>query len=65
MGGSVIGALVIVVGFYGVIWAQSKEEKSLDQKRDEKEQGETHEVVGRLQSSSQRTPLLEAYTHDV
>ncbi|XP_020420187.1 WAT1-related protein At3g28050 isoform X2 [Prunus persica] len=63
--GSVIGALVIVVGFYGVIWAQSKEEKSLDQKRDEKEQGETHEVVDRLQSSSQRTPLLEAYTQEV
>ncbi|BBH03841.1 nodulin MtN21 /EamA-like transporter family protein [Prunus dulcis] len=62
---TVIGALVIVVGFYGVIWAQSKEEKSLDQKRDEKEQGETHEVVDRLQSSSQRTPLLEAYTQHV
>ncbi|KAJ0105854.1 hypothetical protein Patl1_17991 [Pistacia atlantica] len=49
--GSVIGAIVIVVGFYGVIWAQSKEEESKSEvcKND------------RPQVSSQKTPLLDSY----
>lgn len=60
--GSLIGAVVIVVGFYGVIWAQSKEEKGLDPKT--KEDGESQEDdVDRLQSSSQKTPLLESHVH--
>lgn len=47
--GTVIGAIVIVVGFYGVIWAQSKEEET--------------ESLGfdRLPSSSHRTPLLQTH----
>ncbi|KAF3437079.1 hypothetical protein FNV43_RR19832 [Rhamnella rubrinervis] len=48
--GSVIGAVVIVIGFYGVMWAQWKREK-----------GETHDV-DELRSSSPKTPLLENYT---
>ncbi|KAK9995853.1 hypothetical protein SO802_020539 [Lithocarpus litseifolius] len=51
--GSVIGAAVIVTGFYAVLWAQSKEE----------EKGESHEV-DRLQSPSQNTPLLESQIHE-
>ncbi|XP_044486236.1 WAT1-related protein At3g28050-like isoform X2 [Mangifera indica] len=47
--GSVIGAIIIVVGFYGVIWAQSKEEESKGEKYD------------RQQVSSQKTPLLESH----
>ncbi|XP_077237796.1 WAT1-related protein At3g28050-like [Tasmannia lanceolata] len=43
--GSVIGALIIVVGFYGVMWGQSREEKKVD--------------YG-LKSSSQKTPLLQS-----
>ncbi|KAH7528501.1 WAT1-related protein At3g28050 [Ziziphus jujuba] len=51
--GSVIGAVVIVIGFYGVIWTQFKEEKD-----------ENHEVNG-PQSSSVKTPLLETHRTDV
>ncbi|KAE8124177.1 hypothetical protein FH972_019084 [Carpinus fangiana] len=47
--GSVIGATVIVAGFYAVIWAQSKEE----------DKGKSSEVDGVL-SPSQKTPLLES-----
>ncbi|KAK2663812.1 hypothetical protein Ddye_002386 [Dipteronia dyeriana] len=48
--GSIIGAIVIIVGFYGVIWAQSKEE----------EEGTVHtDDSPRL--STQRTPLLESH----
>ncbi|GFZ17488.1 nodulin MtN21 /EamA-like transporter family protein [Actinidia rufa] len=45
--GSVIGAIVIVVGFYGVIWAQSEEEYK--------------EIYGvdTIPSSSDKTPLLQ------
>ena len=46
---SVIGATVIVAGFYAVIWAQSKEE----------DKGKSSEVDGVL-SPSQKTPLLES-----
>ncbi|KAJ8753601.1 hypothetical protein K2173_022842 [Erythroxylum novogranatense] len=42
--GSILGAIVIVGGFYGVIWAQSKDEEQNELK----------------QSSSQKTPLLES-----
>ncbi|KAG5536834.1 hypothetical protein RHGRI_024312 [Rhododendron griersonianum] len=45
--GSVIGAIVIVVGFYGVIWAQSKQEEN-----------ESH-GVDQLPSSSDTNPLLQ------
>ncbi|KAK1564807.1 hypothetical protein Q3G72_012073 [Acer saccharum] len=48
--GSIIGAIVIVVGFYGVIWAQSKEE----------EEGKVH-TDDSQRLSSQRTPLLESH----
>ncbi|KAI9175127.1 hypothetical protein LWI28_027786 [Acer negundo] len=48
--GSIVGAIVIVVGFYGVIWAQSKEE----------EEGKVHTDES-LHSTSQRTPLLESH----
>ncbi|GFS32637.1 nodulin MtN21 /EamA-like transporter family protein [Actinidia rufa] len=47
--GSVIGAIVIVVGFYGVMWAQSKEENQ--------------EIYGvdTLPSSAHKTPLLQTH----
>ncbi|XP_048329358.2 WAT1-related protein At3g28050-like [Ziziphus jujuba] len=46
--GSVIGAVVIVIGFYGVIWAQWKGEKD-----------EPH-GVDKMESTLQKTPLLES-----
>ncbi|KAL5544253.1 hypothetical protein UlMin_008037 [Ulmus minor] len=49
--GSVVGAIVIVVGFYGVIWGQSG-----DQEKGKKKEVQT------LQSSSQQKPLLESHT---
>lgn len=48
-GGSVIGAVVIVIGFYGVMWAQFKEEKD--------ENNESN----RPRSESVKTPLLETH----
>ncbi|KAM2036199.1 hypothetical protein TB2_038933 [Malus domestica] len=58
--GSVIGAVVIVVGFYGVVWAQSKEQTGpeSDQKKEEKFE-DSHEVDDRQQT----TPLLKTHTH--
>ncbi|KAJ7945900.1 WAT1-related protein [Quillaja saponaria] len=50
--GSVIGAVVIVAGFYAVMWAQSKEE----------ENGKSQ--VNSLLSSSQNSPLLESRIRD-
>ncbi|XP_062116343.1 WAT1-related protein At4g15540-like isoform X2 [Humulus lupulus] len=50
--GSVIGAILIVIGFYGVIWAQSVEGKA-----------ENHGVANGLQQASPQTPLLESQTH--
>ncbi|KAF4356160.1 hypothetical protein F8388_012310 [Cannabis sativa] len=47
--GSVIGAVLIVIGFYGVIWSQSVEGKD-----------ETHGLVDGLQSVSPQSPLLES-----
>ncbi|PON93347.1 Plant-drug/metabolite exporter [Trema orientale] len=49
--GSVIGALPIIIGFYGVIWAQSDEGKD-----------ENHGFADGVQSSSQQAPLLESHT---
>ncbi|MED6194407.1 hypothetical protein PIB30_028293 [Stylosanthes scabra] len=49
--GSIIGAVVIALGFYGVIWGQDQEEKMVDEK-----------VYGRcdsVSSSSSTTPLLQ------
>ena len=46
---SVIGAVVIVIGFYGVMWAQWNGENS-----------ETREVDS-LQPSSKKTSLLETH----
>ncbi|KAH7550428.1 hypothetical protein JRO89_XS13G0189900 [Xanthoceras sorbifolium] len=47
--GSIIGAIVIVVGFYGVIWAKSKEEEPYEDDRP--------------QSSSQKIPLLGSHVN--
>ncbi|XP_077217487.1 WAT1-related protein At3g28050-like isoform X2 [Tasmannia lanceolata] len=47
--GSVIGAVIIAVGFYGVIWGQTREEKKGDDK-----------IVNGLKSSSQTMPLLQS-----
>ncbi|KAH7528499.1 WAT1-related protein At4g15540 [Ziziphus jujuba] len=49
--GSVIGAVIIVIGFYGVMWAQKNREKSV-----------THEVDRQQSSSLQKTPLLASQT---
>uniref|UniRef100_A0A6N2LGE3 WAT1-related protein n=1 Tax=Salix viminalis TaxID=40686 RepID=A0A6N2LGE3_SALVM len=48
--GCIVGAIIIVAGFYGVIWAQSKEN----------EHGEVKKPRN-LQSMSQKTPLLESH----
>ncbi|KAL6182398.1 hypothetical protein ACLB2K_043820 [Fragaria x ananassa] len=61
--GSLIGAVVIVVGFYGVIWAQSKEEKELDLKTKEDGESQEDDEVDRLHSSSQKKPLLGSEVH--
>ncbi|KAF8399293.1 hypothetical protein HHK36_015158 [Tetracentron sinense] len=45
--GSVVGAIIISLGFYAVLWGKVKEEKM------EKESG-----IGSLESSSQKAPLL-------
>ncbi|KAH9776066.1 WAT1-related protein [Citrus sinensis] len=50
--GSVIGAIIIVTGFYGVMWAQSKEEEKIQANTDGRSQ---------LLSHSRETPLLEDY----
>lgn len=47
---SVIGAIIIVTGFYGVMWAQSKEEEKIQANTDGRSQ---------LLSHSRETPLLE------
>lgn len=49
---SVIGAIIIVTGFYGVMWAQSKEEEKIQANTDGRSQ---------LLSHSRETPLLEDY----
>ncbi|KAM7471330.1 hypothetical protein LguiA_009513 [Lonicera macranthoides] len=56
--GSVIGAIVIVADFYGVMWAQSKEEETM--------RGASHGADGLLPSSSSRhhTPLLVSWIHN-
>ncbi|GLT70535.1 hypothetical protein SLA2020_426090 [Shorea laevis] len=48
--GSIIGAVIIVAGFYGVLWAKSKEK--------EDEVGSPHH---KLESSSVKTPLLHSH----
>ncbi|KAK6920744.1 EamA domain [Dillenia turbinata] len=49
--GSVIGSIVIAFGFYGVVWAQSKEK---DEARE----------VGKLPSYSDKEPLLQYQRND-
>lgn len=49
---SIVGAVVIVAGFYGVIWAMSQEE----------EDGRNC-ASGELQSPSRKTPLLESHVY--
>ncbi|KAF9667836.1 hypothetical protein SADUNF_Sadunf15G0064700 [Salix dunnii] len=48
--GCIVGAIIIVAGFYGVIWARSKED----------EHGKVNKPRN-LQSMSQKTPLLESH----
>ena len=60
--GSLIGAVIIVVGFYGVVWAQSKEERSSDLKTKNDGESLAEDEVDKLQSSSQK-PLLESEVH--
>ncbi|KAF8039475.1 hypothetical protein BT93_B1872 [Corymbia citriodora subsp. variegata] len=50
--GSLIGAIVIVMGFYGVVWGKSKEEE-------EKKMEGSGAGGGSLASSSHRIPLLQ------
>ncbi|KAF6146452.1 hypothetical protein GIB67_037752 [Kingdonia uniflora] len=52
--GSVIGAIVIAVGFYGVIWGQLKEEK-----QEVEDNG-----FGGLRSSAYTSPLLQNYREE-
>ncbi|KAA8548061.1 hypothetical protein F0562_004678 [Nyssa sinensis] len=49
--GSVIGAIVIAIGFYTVIWGQTKEKDNV----------EVEDDVCRIESSTQNTPLLQNY----
>ncbi|KAJ4712286.1 WAT1-related protein [Melia azedarach] len=51
--GSVIGSIIIIAGFYGVMWAQSKEEGKDRVNQDDNPQ----------QLPSNRTPLLESERH--
>nr|AEX97055.1 auxin-induced nodulin [Copaifera officinalis] len=53
--GSIIGAGVIAVGFYAVLWGKAQEEKMLDEKNG----------MGSLHSSSSSTPLLQNKNIDV
>ncbi|KAK3223270.1 hypothetical protein Dsin_010295 [Dipteronia sinensis] len=45
--GSLIGAIIIVAGFYSVMWGKAKEENTIE-----------HSDVGSLKSSSEKVPLL-------
>ncbi|KAK4836499.1 hypothetical protein QYF36_013400 [Acer negundo] len=45
--GSLIGAIIIVAGFYSVMWGKAKEENSIE-----------HSDVGSLKSSGEKVPLL-------
>ncbi|CAL5398809.1 unnamed protein product [Camellia sinensis] len=47
--GSVIGAVIIVVGFYAVVWGKAKEEKTVEDSK----------IIGVESSSSTKVPLLE------
>ncbi|KAM7506645.1 hypothetical protein LguiA_017098 [Lonicera macranthoides] len=46
--GSVIGAIIIALGFYTVMWGQSKEKNTMDA-----------DIVNALESSTENTPLLQ------
>ncbi|XP_031101056.1 WAT1-related protein At3g28050-like [Ipomoea triloba] len=50
--GSIIGGVIIVVGFYAVMWGKSKENITIV------------ETLGNSASSSQNTPLLQAHTQN-
>ncbi|KAL7261073.1 hypothetical protein ACSBR1_006676 [Camellia fascicularis] len=47
--GSVIGAVIIVVGFYAVVWGKAKDEKTVEDSK----------IIGVESSSSTKVPLLE------
>ncbi|KAI6685193.1 hypothetical protein NL676_031106 [Syzygium grande] len=51
--GSLIGAIVIVMGFYAVVWGKSKEEEK---------RIEGSGVGGSLASSSHKIPLLQKHS---
>ncbi|CAL5444669.1 unnamed protein product [Camellia sinensis] len=55
--GSIIGAIVIVMGFYGVIWAQSKEEKKAINGVDD----DGLPSVSSSDKHKDKTPLLQAH----
>ncbi|XP_043704067.1 uncharacterized protein LOC122654155 [Telopea speciosissima] len=54
--GSVVGAIIIVIGFHGVIWGQSKEEKRITKAEDDDDAGIESSVV-----SIEKAPLLQKY----
>ncbi|KAG7016175.1 WAT1-related protein, partial [Cucurbita argyrosperma subsp. argyrosperma] len=60
--GSVVGASIISIGFYTVMWGKAKEERGVGE---EKEEGHTHNISGNKEShEDQRVPLLGSYnTH--
>ncbi|XP_023550506.1 WAT1-related protein At3g28050-like [Cucurbita pepo subsp. pepo] len=60
--GSVVGASIISIGFYTVMWGKAKEERGAGE---EKEEGHTHNLNGNKEShEDQRVPLLGSYnTH--
>ncbi|KAL5759761.1 hypothetical protein ACOSP7_018268 [Xanthoceras sorbifolium] len=54
--GSLIGAIIIVAGFYSVMWGKAKEENTIEH---------SAAVVGSLKSQSERVPLLQNKTEGI
>lgn len=56
---SLIGASIISIGFYTVMWGKSKEEMGVGE---EKEEGHSYNLDGNKESNEdQRVPLLGSY----
>lgn len=55
--GSVIGAAIIAVGFYAVMWGKAKESKTIDD--------EAEDEISSSHSSSHKDPLLQAKNMNV